>query len=129
MIVLTIAGVLLLSASGPVRAQSTEVRGTSGYLSEWDLSGRVTMTSERNGRSLAGMLTMTHTGLCSPEGPVEKTAEFRARIIGARPSARIEGAIVLEGAVCTFGGPLAGRFGGSMDCPDAKGVPVTLTIQ
>jgi hypothetical protein len=117
--------VFLLSL-GSVNAQSFNVKGTSGYLSEWELSGQIAATPDR---SLAGLVMMKHTGLCSQDGPLEKIAEFRARIVGTRPSARIDGVVVLNGAVCTFGGPIPGRFNGSMDCPDAKGVPVTFTIQ
>lgn len=112
-----------------VQAQSLNVEGTSGYLSEWKLSGQVAATSEGHGRSLAGVVTMTHTGVCSQDGPIEKTAKFSAKFSGARPSARIDGVVVLNDAVCTFAGPFAGRFNGAMDCPDAKGVPVTFTLQ
>jgi hypothetical protein len=126
--VLSAVGCLLLP-TGDGHAQSFNVTGTSGYLSEWQLSGQIAASPERGGRSLTGVVVMKHTGLCSQDGPVEKTAEFRARIVGSRPSSRIDGVVVLDGAVCTFGGPLPGRFSGAMDCPAAKGIPVTFTIE
>jgi hypothetical protein len=122
-----VACLLLPSTYG--HAQSVNLTGTSGYLSEWQLSGEIAATPERGGRLLTGNIVMKHTGLCSQDGPVEKVVEFRARIVGSRPSSRIDGVVVLDGATCTFGGPLPGRFTGAMDCPAAKSVPVTFALQ
>ncbi|MDB5657015.1 MAG: hypothetical protein JWQ94_4628 [Tardiphaga sp.] len=125
----TMACALLMSVFDDAHAQSFSVEGTSGYLSEWHLSGQIAATPQSHGRLLAGVVTMIHAGACSQDGPLEKTAEFSAKIVGARPSARIDGVVIVDKAVCRFGGVFTGRFSGSMDCPDAKGVPVTLTIQ
>ena len=119
----------LLSPSGPANAQSANIKGTSGYLSEWELSGRADTVSSRQGRSLSGVITMTHTGICSQEGPLKRDAEFRAKIVDARSSAHIDGSLVLDGAVCRFSGQLLGRFIGAMDCSNAKGVPIAFTIE
>ena len=128
-VVATMIWAPLLSAVEPAKAQSFNVRGTSGYLSEWELSGRIEATPDRQGGSLTGAVVMKHTGLCSQDGPVEKTVTFRAKILRTRASARIDGIVVLNEASCTFGGPFAGGFNGAMDCPDAKGVPVTFILE
>jgi hypothetical protein len=110
-------------------ARSYIVTGTSGYLSEWELNGRLSATPDGSGQVLTGPLAMKHRGLCSANGPEEKAAQMRLKIIASRAPSRVDGEIVMNGATCTFSGSVSGAFAGSMNCPDAKGVPFTFSMQ
>ena len=37
--------------------------------------------------------------------------------------------MTMDGARCTFSGKLSDTYSGFMDCADAKGVPLTLSIK
>jgi len=116
--------------TGPVLAQSLRVVGTTGYLSEWKVTGTITETpSARRVREFSGPLTMTHIGLCSQAGPEEKAADIRLQITGSGPMSQIRATMTMDGAKCTFAGKLLDAYSGLMECADAKGVPLTLSIK
>ena len=74
--------VLILSAvASPGRAQSLRVTGATGYLSEWEVSGKVTESVSGRVREFSGPLTMRHVGLCSQAGPEERAAEIRLQMV------------------------------------------------
>jgi hypothetical protein len=106
---------------------SYAVEGTSGYLSEWQFSGRISAGPE--GQGLAGSLAMKHTGVCGRNGPDEKPAEMRVRIVSSKPASRIDGDLLLDGEICTFSGIFTGAFSGSINCPVAKGVPFSFSMR
>jgi hypothetical protein len=122
--------VLILSAvANPVRAESLRVTGATGYLSEWELSGNVTESVSGRVREFSGPLAMRHTGLCSQAGPEEKVAEIRFQMVRSSPLSQFRATVTMDGAKCTFSGRLSDTYSGFMDCADAKGVPLTLSIK
>ena len=119
----------LAAVIGAVPAGSTalKIEGTAGYLSEWELAGAAAEDAARRGE-IVGSVTWTHVGLCSVDGPRQKSGELRARILGAGAAARIEAVLSFDGARCAYSAPFSGRSSGHMDCPEAKGVPLTIAI-
>ncbi|HET7253920.1 MAG TPA: hypothetical protein VFJ46_09155, partial [Xanthobacteraceae bacterium] len=67
-------------------------------------------------------------GLCSVNGPEEKPGEIRFQILKSSSSSRIQAAISLGGAQCTYNGEFSGSSSGHMDCTDAQGVPLSISI-
>ena len=65
----------------PASAQSLQIVGYSGYLGEWELTATVTETTSGNMKEYSGPLTMKHVGVCTQDGPEEKTGEMRVRIM------------------------------------------------
>jgi len=121
---------LILSAVGNLaHAQSLRVTGETGYLSEWEVSGSVTESISGRVRELSGPLTMRHVGLCSPAGPQEKVAEIKLQIAKPGLLPHFRAIMTMDGSKCTFSGKFSDTFSGLMDCADAKGVPVTLSIK
>jgi len=121
---------LILAAVGsPVHAQSLRVTGETGYLSEWEVSGNVTQSISGRVREFSGPLTMRHVGLCSPAGPEEKVAEIKLQILKPGLLPHFRAIMTMNGSKCTFGGKFSDTYSGLMDCADAKGVPVTLSIK
>jgi len=115
---------LLLPASA--QAEVIKVAGKAGYLSEWEVSASV--SADASAREFFGPMTMTHTGLCTVSGPVEKSGEIRYRLSGLFRS-RMDATLTIDGARCTFSGVLSQAYSGVMDCPGTKGVPLTISVK
>jgi hypothetical protein len=105
------------------------VTGETGYLSEWVLSGNVRESISGRVRELSGSLNMKHVGLCSQAGPEEKAVEIRLQIATSGVPPHFQATMTVDGSRCTFSGMFSDTYNGFMDCPSAKGVPVTLLIQ
>ena len=111
----------------PAGAQSLQVIGYSGYLGEWELTATVTETTSGNIKEYSGPLTMKHVGVCTQDGPEEKTGEMRVRIMAS--SSRLNATLSVAGAECTYSGRLSGAYTGTMDCPDRPAVPLKLWVR
>ena len=114
---------------GEAQARSLQVTGTAGYLSEWELNGSVTEKSPPGSNEFSGALVWKHVGLCSANGPEEKSGEIKFQIAKSSSSSRMQAAITLNGAQCTYNGEFSGSSSGHMDCTDAKGVPLSISIK
>jgi hypothetical protein len=114
---------------GEAQARSLQVIGTAGYLSEWELNGSVTEKGPPGSNEFSGALVWKHVGLCSANGPEEKSGEIKFQIAKSSSSSRIEAAITLNGAQCTYNGEFSSGTSGHMDCTDAKGVPLSISIK
>jgi hypothetical protein len=126
----TLLFVLILSAvTGPAHAQFLQVTGATGYLSEWEVNGSITETISGRVREFSGPLTVRHIGLCSQVGPEEKVAEIKFQIVKSSLWPHFRATMTMDGAKCTFSGKFSDTYSGFMDCTDAKGVPVTLSIK
>ena len=121
--------VIISVAAGPAQSWSLQIVGTAGYLSEWEFRGQVTEQISSNGRELSGPLVWKHVGLCSITGPQEELGEIRARISGVGAVAKIEAAILFNGARCAYSGQLSGSSSGYMDCSDTSGIPLSISIK
>ncbi|MEI9923843.1 MAG: hypothetical protein WDN50_10355 [Bradyrhizobium sp.] len=116
---------------GAASAQSLSASGVAGYLSEWQLSAKL---SETTTGEFTGPLNIKHTGLCTHDGPDEVVTEINLRIADVKPwfakaKSQIKATFVLDGSSCTLTGTFAGTYKGYMDCANTKGVPVTLSVQ
>jgi len=114
---------------GPAQAEPLQVSGVTGYLAEWELSGSLTETAAGRSKEFAGAVTAKHVGLCSVNGPEEKPAQINLQITKLGAISQIKATMVMDGKQCTFGGKLSDTYTGLMDCADAKGVPLTLTVK
>jgi len=114
--------------AGAADAQTARVAGIAGYLSEWEFSGEL----QRNGvdsDEFRGSLTWKHVGLCSVNGPEEKSGDVTIEISRTRPAPEIHVAFRFDGAQCRYNGPLSENSRGHMDCSDARGIPLALSIR
>jgi hypothetical protein len=126
--ILLLALALSVVAS-PVLARSLQVTGETGYLSEWAVNGNVKESISGRVKELSGLLTMKHVGLCGQAGPEEKAAEISLQIAKPGLAPRFQATMMIDGSKCTFSGTFSDTYNGLMDCPNAKGVPVTLSIR
>ncbi|HEX3163077.1 MAG TPA: hypothetical protein VHQ92_10920 [Pseudolabrys sp.] len=118
--------IVLGALVAPAHARSLEVIGYSGYLGEWELSATVTeMAPGRNGYS--GPLTMKHVGICTQDGPEQKTGEMHLQISAS--SSRLDATLLVAGVECTYSGRLSDSYTGTMTCPDREAVPLKLWVK
>jgi len=108
-------------------AQPLQVIGYSGYLGEWELTATVTETIPGSAAEYSGPLTMKHVGICTQEGPEEKTGALRFRISSS--SSRLNATLSVDGVECTYSGQLSDSYAGMMNCPGRQGFPLKLWVK
>ena len=119
-----LSGIVLSMLSVPTQAQALEVIGYAGVLGEWELAASVTGMSDRT-QDFSGPLTMRHTGVCTQDGPEEKTGQIRFQISASRLNAKLS----IAGVECSFSAGLSDAYKGQMHCPDRPAVPLTLWVR
>jgi hypothetical protein len=119
--------IVLSALVNPAGAQSLQVTGYSGYLGEWELTSTVTEMAPGPNKEYSGPLTMKHVGLCTQDGPEEKTGEMRLQISAS--SSRLKATFSVAGVECTYSGRLSDSYTGTMDCPDRQAVPLKLWVR
>jgi len=67
---------------------------------------------------------MKHVGLCTQEGPEEKTGERRFHISGSELNAVLS----VAGVLCGYGGRLSDAFDGTLRCADREAVRLKLWV-
>jgi hypothetical protein len=119
--------ILLAALAAPARAEPLEVLGYAGVLGEWELTATVTQDVSRPTKEFSGPLTMRHVGICSQDGPEEKTGEIRVRF--SAPASPSNATIVIAGETCTYQGGFSESRPGTMACADKGAVPLTLWLK
>ena len=119
--------IVLSALATPAGAQSLQVTGYTGYLGEWELTATVTESVSGRTKEYSGPLTMKHVGLCTQDGPEEKTGEMRLQI-STLPS-RLNATLLVFGVECTYSGRLSDSYTGTMNCPDRGPVPLRLWVK
>ena len=69
---------------------------------------------------------MKHVGMCSVDGPEQKTGEMRLEHLGA---SRIKATLVVEGVTCTYDGRKSDAYSGVLRCPDRRDVPLLVWLK
>jgi hypothetical protein len=119
--------IVLSALATPAGAQSLQVIGYSGYLGEWELTATVTERISSRTKEYSGPLTMRHIGLCTQDGPEEKTGEMRFQIPAS--SSQLNATFSVAGVECTYSGRLSDSYTGTMYCPDRQAVPLKLWLK
>jgi len=128
-----LSGTLLLTIVLPAggafpAARTLEVAGTAGYLSEWELSAEVTAAISGDREQFSGPLTLKHVGLCSANGPEEKSGKIEFYISKSLWSSQIHATLFIGGNRCSYSGQLPGS-GGFMECSDGNGIPLQIKLK
>lgn len=123
-----IVGAIAILVSGAATARSLQIEGKAGYLSEWDVIGDATDDPAASD-TFRGRISWKHTGLCTVNGPVEKSGDITFKISGWGLFSRLDATMSFEQSQCTYSGSFSGQIKGTMDCTDAKGVPIKLSIK
>jgi len=110
----------------PAHAQPLEIIGYSGYLGEWELTATVTETAPGR-KGYSGPLTMKHVGLCTQDGPEERTGEMHLELSAS--SSRLDATLSVAGVECSYSGRLSDSYTGTLACPDREAVPLKLWVK
>jgi hypothetical protein len=116
--------VLCLSAA-PAAADSLQIVGYSGVLGEWELTATVSDDGPITPKKYSGPFSMKHVGLCTQDGPEEKSGEIRVQML---PPSRVEATLRVDGVECGYQGVLADFYSGTMNCSGREAVPLKLWI-
>jgi hypothetical protein len=119
--------ILLIALGTPASAQPLELFGYLGELGEWELTAKVVAKSESVTQELSGPLTMRHVGICTQDGPEERTGEIRLQI--SEPPSRLHATLLLDGVECSYRGRLSNFYTGELRCPNRATVPLLLWIK
>jgi hypothetical protein len=124
------AGILpVLALTGlcaSVRAETLEVVGYAGVLGEWEVTASVIPVGPADKKEFAGPLKMRHVGICTQDGPEERTGEIRLSLAG---SSRLTATLLINGVECSYSGRQSDTYSGPLKCPDRRAVPLTLWLR
>jgi hypothetical protein len=119
--------IILGALAVPANAQSLQLIGYSGYLGEWELTATVTEKMSGPAKEYTGPLTMTHVGLCTQDGPEQKTGAIRLQM--SAPLSRLDATVSIAGVECTYSGQMSDAYSGTLNCPDREAVPLKLWVK
>lgn len=108
-------------------AQPPQVVGYLGHLGEWELVAAVTESGSGRAGEFSGPLTMKHIGLCSRDGPEEKSGHIRFQMPAA--ASWLNAKLVIAGEECSYSGRLSGSYNGMMDCPGRQAIPLQIWLK
>jgi hypothetical protein len=110
--------------AAPASAEPLEIHGTTGYASEYELSGSVSEQDLNGKKEFSGPLTVKHVGLCTRDGPKETVGEIRFQLTQSSP--RITAKLDFDGSKCTYKGIFSESYHGFMDCGGEGNIPLRL---
>ena len=119
--------IMLSALATPAQAESLQVVGYAGVLGEWELTATVTEQVGLWSAAFSGPLSMKHVGICTQDGPEEKTGEIRFQISAL--SSRLDATLLVEGVACSYSAGLSDPYSGMMACPDREAVPLKLWLK
>ena len=117
--------IVLVALATPAGGQSRQVIGYAGVLGEWELIATVTENASWWTREFSGPLAMTHVGICTQDGPEQKTGEIRIRI----SSLSMKATLLIDGFECAYSATWSDAYRGVMDCPGRRAVPLVLWLK
>jgi hypothetical protein len=117
--------VLLTLLAAPAGAGSLDLLGYSGQLGEWELTATLSEDGAAAAREYSGALAMKHVGLCTQDGPEERTGRIHLQM----SSSRLRATLWLDGVECGYQGALSEFYSGTMNCPGRQAVPLKLWIK
>src|SRR5882757_6006661 len=110
---------IVLSALATLaQAKSLQLVGYAGVLGEWELTATVTENAHWWTKEFSGPLSIKHVGICTQDGPEEKTGEIRFQISAL--SSRLDATLLVEGVACSYSAGSSDPYSGMMVCPDRQ---------
>jgi hypothetical protein len=113
----------------PALAQTEprQILGYAGALGEWELSATVNEKQHWWSKEFSGPLSMKHVGICTQDGPEERTGQIRFQI--SAYSSQLDATLLVEGIECTYSARLSDPYSGMMTCPDREAIPLKLWLK
>src|SRR5262249_51366011 len=121
LLIALVLGALPISSHG----QSREIVGYLGELGEWELTA--TVPGDARSNDFSGPVKLRHVGICTQDGPEEKTGEIRGHL--SPPSPELRATLSVDGVECAYRGRQSDSYEGLLKCPNRRPVPLTLWIK
>jgi hypothetical protein len=122
-----IAAALLAAVCGTAHAEVVRVTGKLGYMTEWEVSAKVSEGVSSGKVEFSGPLTVRHIGVCNHNGPVEMSGEIHYQITGWI-TRRMKATLFIDGTKCSFVGKLSRTYDGVISCDRWRGIPLSLSV-
>jgi hypothetical protein len=119
--------VILCALPVCAQAEPRQILGYAGMLGEWELTATVSEETLRWSKEFSGPLTMKHTGICTRDGPEEKSGEIRIQISGL--TSQLNATLLVDGVECAYSARPSNPYSGMMACPDREAVPLKLWLK
>ena len=123
-----VAAALLLSvtnaATWSAETETLQVLGQAGLLGEWELTANVTAAGVQ--KQFSGPLVMKHVGLCTVDGPEQKTGEIQLQLWG---TSRVKATLLVDGVACSYTGRKSDSYSGVLNCPERRDVPLRMWLK
>ncbi len=102
--VVATVGLAVIGVADAAVAQTRQIVGTAGYLSEWEIAATVVKNMSAGHEEFSGPIVWKHIGLCSVNGPQEFRGEIATSIRRSWLASKFEANLSLNGDECTFSG-------------------------
>jgi hypothetical protein len=112
--------------AGGAMAQSYSVSGQVGYLQEWEMKASLSKTVTGSAVNYDGPVTLRHVGLCSVNGPEEKSGVVRLTV--SRRTSAVEGTLAMKDDSCQIVASASKPYSGLLNCREGQGVPIRFSI-
>jgi hypothetical protein len=96
-------------------------------LGEWELTATVNEKTRLLGKEFSGPLSMKHVGICTQDGPEERSGEIRIQISAF--TSHLDAKLLVEGIECTYSAQSSAPNSGMMACPDREAIPLKLWLK
>jgi hypothetical protein len=113
--------------ASPVFADSLHVTGHAGFIGEWELTANLADSGPNGQREFSGPLSLKHVGLCTHDGPEEKTGQLRLKLSAS--SSRLTATLLLQGVECAYSATQSQGYDGVLSCPGQSPVPLVLQLK
>jgi hypothetical protein len=111
-------------AAWAAEAETLEVLGQAGVLGEWELTAKLTATGTQ--KEFSGPLVMKHVGVCTVDGPEQKTGEIKLQLSGA---SRVKATLLVDGIACAYAGRKSDSYSGVLRCRAQRDVPLLMWLK
>ena len=118
---------VLGALSAQAQAAPRQILGYAGVLGEWELTAVVTEKPLVWAREYSGPVSMKHIGICTQDGPEEKTGEIRVQISGL--TSQLDATLLVEGVECVYSARPSNPYSGMMSCRDREAIPLKLWLK
>jgi hypothetical protein len=118
---------VLSALSAPAQAAPRQILGYAGVLGEWELTAVVAEKTFGWVREYSGPVSMKHVGICTQDGPEEKTGEIRVQISGL--TSQLDATLLVDGVECVYSALSSNPYSGMMACRDREAIPLKLWLK
>lgn len=118
---------ITISFAPSALAQTLQIRGVTGFISEYELSAELSEQKSGTGvPEFSGPMIVKHVGLCTHTGSNEMIGWLKLRFAASR---KIEAILSYDDLECSYSGFLTESDTGFMNCNKKLTLPIRLWMK